>query len=117
MIGFVIVDKPSGWTSQDVVSRMRKLFGMHDIGHGGTLDPMATGVLPVFLGRATRASVYVLEGDKTYAARLRFGVTTDSQDMTGNILSSSPSLPSRETVAAVTGRRRGYCRSCPANRW
>ena len=113
MIGFVIVDKPSGWTSQDVVSRMRKLFGMHDVGHGGTLDPMATGVLPVFLGRATRASVYVLEGDKTYAARLRFGITTDSQDITGTVLSTSAAFPTLEAIADVLPRFRGKILQTP----
>ena len=69
--GILIVDKPAGWTSQDVVAKLRGVFHEKRIGHGGTLDPMATGVLPVFLGRATRAVEFFEHADKTYLAALR----------------------------------------------
>ena len=68
MNGIVIVDKPQGWTSQDVTARLRRVFNTRRIGHGGTLDPMATGVLPVFLGRATRAVEFAADGAKEYHA-------------------------------------------------
>ncbi len=84
--GIVIVDKPQGWTSQDVVSKLRGVFREKRIGHGGTLDPMATGVLPVFVGRATRAVPYFESAEKIYEAGLRLGLTTDTQDTTGRTL-------------------------------
>ncbi|MEA4823406.1 MAG: tRNA pseudouridine(55) synthase TruB [Clostridiaceae bacterium] len=111
--GIVTVDKPSGMTSHTVVDRMRRIFGQKSVGHGGTLDPMATGVLPIFLGRATRASAYALEGDKTYAARLRFGISTDTQDITGTTLRTCDSVPSREAVLAVLPRFTGVISQVP----
>lgn len=86
MDGIVIVDKPQGWTSQDVTARLRRVFGTRRIGHGGTLDPMATGVLPVFVGRATRAVEFFEHAEKTYETVLRLGITTDTEDMTGTVL-------------------------------
>ena len=86
MNGIVIVDKPQGWTSQDVTARLRRVFGTRRIGHGGTLDPMATGVLPVFVGRATRAVEFFEHAEKTYETVLRLGITTDTEDMTGTVL-------------------------------
>ena len=76
MNGIVIVDKPQGWTSQDVTARLRRVFSTRRIGHGGTLDPMATGVLPVFVGRATRAVEFFEHAEKIYEATLRFGCRT-----------------------------------------
>lgn len=111
--GIVTVDKPAGMTSHTVVDRMRRIFGQKSVGHGGTLDPMATGVLPVFLGRATRASAYALEGDKTYAARLHFGIATDTQDITGTTLRTCGSLPSREAILAVLPRFTGAISQVP----
>ena len=90
MDGIVIVDKPEGWTSQDVVSKLRGVFQTRRIGHGGTLDPMATGVLPVFVGRATRAVEFFEHADKTYEALLQLGITTDTEDTTGEILERRP---------------------------
>ena len=90
MDGIVIVDKPAGWTSQDVVSKLRGVFKTRRIGHGGTLDPMATGVLPVFVGRATRAVEFFEHAEKTYEAVLRLGVSTDTEDITGEILEEKP---------------------------
>ena len=85
MNGIVIVDKPQGWTSQDVAARLRRVFNTRRIGHGGTLDPMATGVLPVFVGRATRGVEFFEHAEKTYEAVLRLGLTTDTEDITGAV--------------------------------
>ena len=81
--GILIIDKPAGWTSHDVVAKLRGLLRERRIGHAGTLDPMATGVLPVFVGRATRAVEFAAEREKEYLAGLRLGVVTDTQDTTG----------------------------------
>ena len=86
MNGIVIVDKPAGWTSQDVTAKLRRVFQTRRIGHGGTLDPMATGVLPVFVGRATRGVEFFEHAEKTYEATLRLGITTDTEEMTGTVL-------------------------------
>lgn len=102
--GILIVDKPAGWTSQDVVAKLRGVFHEKRIGHGGTLDPMATGVLPVFLGRATRAVEFFEHADKTYLAALRPGVVTDTQDITGTVLHEQPADVSPEALAAVLPR-------------
>ena len=85
--GIVIVDKPAGWTSHDVVAKLRGALKARRVGHGGTLDPMATGVLPVFVGRATRAAEFCENSEKEYVAGLRFGLVTDTQDITGTVLS------------------------------
>ena len=86
MNGIVIVDKPQEWTSQDVTARLRRVFNTRRIGHGGTLDPMATGVLPVFVGRATRGVEFFEHAEKTYEAVLRLGLTTDTEDTSGTVL-------------------------------
>ena len=86
MNGIVIIDKPAGWTSQDVVSKLRGVLRTRRIGHGGTLDPMATGVLPVFVGRATRGVEFFEHAEKTYEATLRLGLTTDTEDISGTVL-------------------------------
>ncbi len=107
MDGIVIVDKPQGWTSQDVTARLRRVFGTRRIGHGGTLDPMATGVLPVFVGRATRAVEFFEHAEKTYETVLRFGITTDTEDMMGTVLTeenvSFTEEQLQETLAAFRG--------------
>ena len=90
MNGVIIIDKPAGWTSHDVVGKLRGVLHEKRIGHGGTLDPMATGVLPVFVGRATRAVEFCENAVKQYIAGLRLGIVTDTQDTTGNILSTAP---------------------------
>jgi tRNA pseudouridine55 synthase len=95
--GFVVIDKPAGITSHDVVSRVRRILGTRKVGHTGTLDPFATGVLPVAVNDGTKAIPFLDEGHKTYEALLRLGVTTDTLDMTGTILSESdPSNITRE---------------------
>ena len=86
MNGILIVDKPAGWTSHDVVAKLRGVLKTKRIGHGGTLDPMATGVLPVFVGRATRAAEFCENAEKEYIAGLRLGIVTNTQDITGKIL-------------------------------
>ena len=86
MNGIVIIDKPMGWTSQDVVSKLRGKLHTKRIGHGGTLDPMATGVLPVFVGRATRGVEFFEHAEKTYEAVLRLGLLTDTEDTSGTVL-------------------------------
>lgn len=84
--GILIVDKPEDWTSQDVVAKLRGALHERRAGHGGTLDPMATGVLPVFFGRATRAVEFFEHAEKTYEAVLRLGLVTDTQDITSRVL-------------------------------
>lgn len=90
MNGIVIIDKPRGWTSQDVTARLRRVYGTRRIGHGGTLDPMATGVLPVFVGRATRGVEFFEHARKEYVTLLRPGLVTDTQDITGTVLEQRP---------------------------
>lgn len=106
MNGIVIIDKPAGITSHGVVSRMRKIFGTRRVGHSGTLDPMATGVLPVFVGRATRACEFALCDEKAYIARFRLGVVTDTQDITGTVLEERPVSVTQEQVFDVC---RSFC--------
>lgn len=86
MNGILIIDKPRDWTSHDVIGKLRGILKEKRIGHGGTLDPMATGVLPVFVGRATRAALFAESFDKEYIAGLRLGLVTDTQDITGTVL-------------------------------
>ncbi|MEN6605288.1 MAG: tRNA pseudouridine(55) synthase TruB [Bryobacteraceae bacterium] len=83
MDGVIVIDKPAGWTSHDAVNRMRRLAGTRRVGHLGTLDPMATGVLPLVIGRATRLAQFYIHGDKVYDAAVRFGHATDSYDRDG----------------------------------
>lgn len=86
MNGVIIIDKPAGMTSQAVVSRVKRLYGVKKAGHGGTLDPMATGVLPVMVGNSVGASQYIASEDKRYFAGIKFGIETDTEDTSGNIL-------------------------------
>ena len=107
MNGIVIVDKPQGWTSQDVTAKLRGVFQTRRIGHGGTLDPMATGVLPVFVGRATRGVEFFEHAEKTYETTLRLGITTDTEDITGTVLTQAVPQVSKEEFLAVLERFRG----------
>lgn len=113
MNGIVIVDKPAGWTSQDVTARLRRVFSTRRIGHGGTLDPMATGVLPVFVDRATRAVEFFEHADKVYEAVLRLGVTTDTQDITGSVLKNREVSVSREEFLRILPQFTGQIRQLP----
>lgn len=113
MNGIVIVDKPQGWTSQDVTARLRRVFDTRRIGHGGTLDPMATGVLPVFVGRATRAVEFFEHAEKTYETVLLLGKRTDTQDVTGRVLEERPVSLSLADVEAVLPQFRGEILQVP----
>jgi tRNA pseudouridine55 synthase len=93
MDGILVVDKPSGITSYQVVRKVKKLIGAAKVGHGGTLDPLATGVLPVFLNRATKLAFFLTHGTKKYRATMKLGVETDTQDRDGTTLSESTALP------------------------
>ena len=107
MNGIVIVDKPQGWTSQDVTARLRRVYATRRIGHGGTLDPMATGVLPVFVGRATRGVEFFEHAEKTYETLLLLGRTTDTQDVTGTVLAEKAVHLSSADIEEVLPRFRG----------
>ena len=107
MNGIIIIDKPQEWTSNDVVSRLRRVFNTRRIGHGGTLDPMATGVLPVFVGRATRGVEFFEHAEKVYETTIRFGLTTDTEDITGKTLTETEVSLTREELEAVLPRFRG----------
>ena len=107
MNGIVIVDKPQGWTSQDVTARLRRVYATRRIGHGGTLDPMATGVLPVFVGRATRGVEFFEHAEKTYDTVLLLGRTTDTQDVTGATLAEKTVRLSPADIDRVLPRFRG----------
>ena len=109
--GVLNVRKEAGWTSHDVVARLRGQLRGWKVGHAGTMDPEATGVLPILLGRGTRIAEYLVEWDKTYLAGLRLGETTDTQDATGTVLRQSPTecvkaAHVREVIRAFEGRIR-----------
>lgn len=105
--GIIIVDKPQDWTSMDVCAKLRRVMGERRVGHAGTLDPMATGVLPVFVGRATRAVEFAEGGDKEYIATLRLGQVTDTQDVTGTVLEEHPVTVGLAELKAVLPRFTG----------
>lgn len=106
--GLLLVDKPAGLTSHDVVDAIRRKFGFKKVGHGGTLDPMATGLLVILLGRGTKLSERIMASDKTYEGILRLGVTTDTEDVDGQVLSEADfSGVTREQLAAEMRRREG----------
>ena len=113
MDGIVIVDKPRDWTSQDVTARLRRVFNTRRIGHGGTLDPMATGVLPVFVGRATRGVEFFEHAEKTYETVLRLGLTTDTEDITGTVLTEVPVSVTDEQVEGALDAFRGEIMQVP----
>lgn len=99
--GLVIINKCEGLTSQAVVNRVKRLLGVQKAGHTGTLDPMATGVLPVLVGRGVKASEFMLTSDKHYIATLLLGVTTDTEDVTGEVISESEDIPTEDEVLRV----------------
>jgi tRNA pseudouridine55 synthase len=112
--GVLVVNKPAGWTSHDVVARARVLLGVAKVGHTGTLDPAATGVLVLCLGKATRIAEYLVNADKEYRAVLRLGVATDTQDATGTVIAEAGgALPDRAAIEAVMGRFVGQHRQVP----
>ena len=111
--GILIIDKPQGWTSMDVCAKLRGMYHERGVGHGGTLDPMATGVLPVFLGRATRAVEFCANADKEYAFELQLGVITNTQDASGEVLETRPVQVSQADLEAVLPRFRGPIAQIP----
>ena len=114
MNGVLAVNKEAGWTSHDVVAKLRQLLGGAKVGHAGTLDPAATGLLPLLIGKGTRIAEYLVEWDKEYHAQLRLGETTDTLDATGTILDrhSTQHLTHAAILEAV-GRFRGAIEQIP----
>ena len=104
MHGVIVIDKPQGFTSFDVIAVVRKLTGQRKTGHTGTLDPNATGVLPVLLGAATKAQDLITDHDKSYVARFKLGITTDTLDIWGEIRTETESRVSRGDVEALLPR-------------
>lgn len=111
--GIIIIDKPAGWTSMDVCGKLRGILKTKKVGHAGTLDPMATGVLPVFVGSATKAVSFAESGDKEYIAGLHLGVTTDTQDTSGRVLEQRPANVGRAAIEAVLPRFAGEIAQVP----
>ena len=111
--GVLIVNKPQGITSHDVVGKIRKLYGTRKVGHTGTLDPLATGVLVILLGRAAKAAEYLVADRKTYRAGLTLGITSDTEDITGKILTQSNDIPTREQVMSACGEFLGKIKQIP----
>lgn len=112
--GVLIIKKEAGWTSHDVVAKVRHLLGGVKVGHAGTLDPAATGVLPLLIGRGTRIAEYLVEWDKEYRAVLRLGETTDTQDATGTVLARFPTdSTTPEAIHEAVGRFRGPIEQVP----
>ena len=100
--GLLLVDKPSGPTSHDIVAKVRRHFRIEKVGHGGTLDPAATGLLVLLLGKATKLSERIMGGDKTYEGTLRLGAETTTQDADGDVVATATTkMPSREAVATI----------------
>ncbi len=113
MNGIVIIDKPQDWTSQDVTSRLRRVFNTRRIGHGGSLDRMATGVLPVFVGRATRGVEFFEHAEKTYETVLKPGLTTDTEDITGTVLTKQEVSLTEAEILQVLPQFRGEILQVP----
>lgn len=113
MNGILNLDKPSGMTSHDCLYKLRRIFATRRIGHAGTLDPLATGVLPVMVGNAVKCSEYLTEHDKRYCAVLKLGVTSDTQDITGTLVPTNVSIPSLENIQSVLGRFTGEISQIP----
>jgi len=104
--GVLIVDKAAGWTSHDVVGKVRSIFRTKRVGHAGTLDPLATGVLVILIGKATKASQYLMSRDKTYEGVLRLGQVTNTQDSDGEIMENNPVPPELDAAAIAAAMRK-----------
>ena len=113
MNGIILIDKPQNFTSFDVVAVVRKKFGTKKVGHGGTLDPMATGVLPVFIGCATKAVDLLPDSGKSYRAGFRLGLTSDTLDIWGELSEEKPADIGREALEAVLEQFRGEIEQTP----
>jgi tRNA pseudouridine55 synthase len=112
-VGICVVDKPAGWTSHDVVARCRRLLGTRKVGHSGTLDPMATGVLVLGVGPATRLLTFLSGVDKDYDATIRFGVETDSLDADGEVVATHDTPVRADAVLAAAAAMRGESDQVP----
>ena len=111
--GWLVIDKPSGPTSAQAINRLRRITGAAKLGHAGTLDPLATGVLPVALGEATKTIAYVMDGPKSYRFTLRWGQSTTTDDTEGEVVAESQHRPTREEVEAVLPRFHGDIEQVP----
>ena len=111
--GWLIIDKPPGLTSTDVVNRVRRAFDAQKAGHGGTLDPLATGVLPIAFGAATKTVPYVMDGTKLYRFTLRFGEARDTDDADGQVTATTDARPSDDQIAAALPQFRGDIMQTP----
>lgn len=111
--GWLIIDKPPGLTSTDVVNRVRRAFDAQKAGHGGTLDPLATGVLPIAFGAATKTVPYVMDGTKLYRFTLRFGEARDTDDADGKVTATSDARPTDEQILAALPQFRGDIMQVP----
>ena len=113
MNGIIIINKPKNFTSFDVVAVMRKLLKEKKVGHTGTLDPMATGVLPILIGRATKLQSFISDSNKEYIAIFQLGITTDTLDITGKVLSSTKSNVKRSEFERILDEFRGEINQIP----
>ncbi|QQP89397.1 tRNA pseudouridine(55) synthase TruB [Skermanella sp. TT6] len=111
--GWLVIDKPAGMTSTQVMSRVRRLLNAEKAGHGGTLDPIATGVLPVAFGEATKTVAYAMDGAKTYRFRLRWGEQTTTDDLEGSVIATSPNRPTEDEIEAALEAFQGEISQVP----
>ena len=111
--GVLLVNKHKGVTSHDIVFKIRRLYGTKKVGHTGTLDPMATGVLPVLIGRSAKAAEYLLCEDKKYIAEIKLGITTDTEDVSGTVLTTSERLPTKEEFFSACKKFEGEIDQIP----
>ena len=111
--GVILVNKHKGVTSHDIVFKIRRLFGTKKVGHTGTLDPLATGVLPVLVGRSAKAAEYLLSENKKYIAEIKLGITTDTEDITGKILEKCDTLPTKNEFFEACKRFVGKINQVP----
>lgn len=113
LCGVLLVNKPLGCTSHDVVGKVRKLYHLRRVGHTGTLDPMAEGLLVVLVGRAAKAAEYLTVKEKEYEATIRFGMTSDTEDATGEVQETGKPIPNKEEIEAILPRFRGSILQTP----
>lgn len=113
MQGILVVNKRQGITSHDCIYILRDLLGIKKIGHSGTLDPMATGVLPMTIGKATRVSSFIQDSEKEYIATIEFGIETDTEDITGNIINRSDKIPTKEEILEILPKFTGVIEQTP----
>ena len=111
--GWLILDKPQGLTSTDAVNRIKRLYQAQKAGHAGTLDPLATGILPIALGEATKTVPYVVDGEKTYRFSVTWGAETDTDDVEGKVTKTSDARPGRAAIEAILAEFTGDIQQTP----